>query len=388
MSWEKVRLGDVIEILSGFAFDSKKFHDSAGMPLIRIRDIKRSYSETFYNGPFDDKFIIKKGDVIIGMDGEFNISDWKGVDSLLNQRVCKINSYKKDKIDKRYLLHFLPIELKFIEDKTSFVTVKHLSIKDINEIEIPLPPLATQKRIADILDTADALRRKDQELLTKYDQLAQAIFIDMFGDPVKNEKGWEVKKLGDLIAKLETGVSVNSTDEIFDDNKYCVLKTSCVYSGEFNPTQAKVIIENEISKAKLNPQKDSIIISRMNTPELVGKSVYIPENYPNLFLPDRLWQTVKTKEKHSSLWLSFALKSEMFMDQVSKICSGTSGSMKNISKKAFLDLKIIFPAFEKQKQFEILILNLKNQIKFQQNSHSTSLFSSFIQQAFNGTLVS
>ena len=215
MKWDKVRLGDVIKILSGFAFDSKRFNENKGLPLIRIRDIKRSYTETFFDGEFDDKYIIKQGDVLIGMDGEFNIAEWKGINSLLNQRVCKIDSYDEIKIEKRYLLHFLPIQLKFIEDKASFVTVKHLSVKDINEIEIPLPPLPIQKRIAQILDAADALKRKDQQLLKKYDELAQAIFIDMFGDPVKNEKGWEVKKLGEVCHYIKDGPHVSPKYRLF-----------------------------------------------------------------------------------------------------------------------------------------------------------------------------
>lgn len=381
MSWEKVRLGDVAKITKG-----KKHNPifEGFNRYINIEDL-HNFSNSVYTN--ENGVFVNIKDLIIAWDGANAGKVGIGYEGVIGSTLAKME-LQNSNLHPKFLYWFLESKNEIIKSQRTGATIPHINGNSLKELLIPLPPLPTQKRIADILDTADALRRKDQELLTKYDQLAQVIFRDMFGDPVKNEKGWEVKKLGDLIAKLETGVSVNSTDEVYDDNKYCVLKTSCVYSGEFNPTQAKVIIGNEISKAKLNPQKDSIIISRMNTPELVGKSVYIPENYPNLFLPDRLWQTVKTKENHSSLWLSFALKSEMFMDQVSKICSGTSGSMKNISKKEFLDLKIIFPAFEKQKQFEILILNLKNQIKFQQNSHSTSLFSSLIQQAFNGTLVS
>jgi restriction endonuclease S subunit len=333
MSWEKVRLGDVLkyEQPTKYIVSSENYSNDFKTPVLTAG---KSFILGYTNetdGIYNDLPVIIFDDFT---------ADIKFVDFpfKVKSSAMKILKVNEEKADIRFL--FYKMQTLNIDCEQH----KRYWISKFAIYEIELPPLSTQKRIADILDTADALRRKDQELLTKYDQLAQVIFRDMFGDPVKNEKGWEVKKLGDLIAKLETGVSVNSTDEVYDDNKYCVLKTSCVYSGEFNPTQAKVIIGNEISKAKLNPQKDSIIISRMNTPELVGKSVYIPENYPNLFLPDRLWQTVKTKENHSSLWLSFALKSEMFMDQVSKICSGTSGSMKNISKKEFLDLKIIFPS--------------------------------------------
>src|SRR5690606_35152080 len=168
--------------------------------------IKRGYTETFYKGEYKEEYLIHKGDFLIGMDGEFNIAQWTGKPSLLNQRVCKVSSSKPDKLDNKYLFYVLSTKLKKIEDKASFVTVKHLSVKDINSIRIALPPLPVQQRIADILDKADTLRRKDKELLKKYDELAQAIFIDMFGDPVKNEKGWEVKKLEQL-GKLDRGVS-------------------------------------------------------------------------------------------------------------------------------------------------------------------------------------
>ena len=89
--WEIKKLGEVATILNGYAFDSKLFsEDSNDIPLIRIRDIKRGYTETFYKGDFSEEYIIRKGDYLVGMDGEFNIAEWKGNDALLNQRVCKI----------------------------------------------------------------------------------------------------------------------------------------------------------------------------------------------------------------------------------------------------------------------------------------------------------
>ena len=123
--WEIKKLGEVATILNGYAFDSKLFSEDVNdMPLIRIRDIKRGHTETFYKGTFSNDYIIRKGDYLIGMDGEFNIAEWKGKDALLNQRVCKIIA--NDIVD-RYLLWYMPVVLKQIEDATPFVTVKHLS---------------------------------------------------------------------------------------------------------------------------------------------------------------------------------------------------------------------------------------------------------------------
>src|SRR5690606_36493866 len=100
-----------------------------------------------------------------------------------------------------YLYYYLSYIQKYISDLANNAVVPIINNAIISQVEIPLPPLSVQQRIADMLDKADALRRKNQELLKKYDELAQAIFIDIFGDPVRNE-GWEVKKLGSLCQNI------------------------------------------------------------------------------------------------------------------------------------------------------------------------------------------
>ena len=130
-----VELKNYVDILSGFAFNSQLFNDkNDGMPLIRIRDVGKNFSKTFYPGHYDEKFLVKKGDYLIGMDGDFRLSEWQGENALLNQRVCKISVAQPDKLNEKYLLHFLPKELKAIEDSTSFATVKHLSVDKIRKI--------------------------------------------------------------------------------------------------------------------------------------------------------------------------------------------------------------------------------------------------------------
>jgi type I restriction enzyme S subunit len=295
------------------------------------------------------------------------------------------------KLHSQYFAHYL----NYLADRNYFDqfltggTVKFITKKTMGIIEIPLPPLATQQKIAAILDAADELRQKDKGLVAKYDELTQALFLDMFGDPVTNPKGWEKVELKKLIKNLNAGVSVNSTDEEPNDNSVCILKTSCVYSGIFNPKQVKVIRHDEINRAKLNPTKDSIIISRMNTTELVGKSAYISKNYNNIFLPDRLWQTEKTDVQHSVLWLSYCLGHDSFMNEIGKISSGTSGSMKNISKSTFLGLTLIFPPLKLQNQFAERVKAIEEQKSIAQASalKSQELFNSLLQKAFNGELV-
>jgi type I restriction enzyme S subunit len=194
-----VKLDELVTILSGFAFDSKFFNEEKGMALIRIRDVVPGVSKTYYDGEYHPNYIVDDGDLLIGMDGEFNIAKWQGGRALLNQRVCRIKA-DGDTLDNNYLYRFLPIVLKSIEAATPFVTVKHLSAKQIRDIQIPLPSLSEQKRIAAILDKADLLRRKRREAIAKLDSLLQSVFLEMFGDPASNPNGWPERPLSSLVA--------------------------------------------------------------------------------------------------------------------------------------------------------------------------------------------
>jgi type I restriction enzyme S subunit len=195
-------LGELTDVLSGFAFDSEGFNDSGGLPIVRIRDVVRGTTSTYYRGAFASQYLIDNGDILIGMDGEFNRARWRGGKALLNQRVCRIASSSAD-LDDSYLFHFLPGALKAIEHVTPYVTVKHLSVKQVREIAIPLPPLAEQRRIAEILDKADALRAKRRAALAQLDTLTQSIFLDMFGDPDTNPKGWPLKRIAEMTECLD-----------------------------------------------------------------------------------------------------------------------------------------------------------------------------------------
>jgi type I restriction enzyme S subunit len=131
------------------------------------------------------------------MDGEFHIAPWQSERALLNQRVCKISASDCN-VDERFIFYKMSVVLKQIEDETPFVTVKHLSAKRLNQVKLPIPPLPEQSRIVEELDLLSNIIEKKRQQLSELDNLAQSIFYDMFGDPVTNEKGWEVKKIKDF----------------------------------------------------------------------------------------------------------------------------------------------------------------------------------------------
>ena len=208
-NWTYKKLGDVCDIQYGYPFDSACFSTSPdeGMPLIRIRDVKDGHTSTYFKGDYPKEYIIHKGDYLVGMDGEFNIAPWKSEDALLNQRVCKVASKSTD-VSMGFLYRFLIKELKKIEDETPFVTVKHLSAKRLNQVYLSIPTLSEQQRIVSELDLLQSIIDKQQTQLKELDKLAQAVFYDMFGDPVENEKGWEVKSLKDVCSSLFAGGDV------------------------------------------------------------------------------------------------------------------------------------------------------------------------------------
>jgi type I restriction enzyme, S subunit len=193
-----VQIGDCAEVVNGFAFKSELFtEERRGLPIIRIRDVLRGRSETFYTGEYPENSVIQNGDLLVGMDGEFNIARWQGGKALLNQRVCKIHA-KQGVADGTYLLHALPIALKRIEDRTPYVTVKHLSSEELKEEIIPLPELSEQQRIAGRLEAADGLRRTRRYALELSANFLPAAFLQLFGDPKQNPKGFPFEYLCDV----------------------------------------------------------------------------------------------------------------------------------------------------------------------------------------------
>lgn len=165
---------------------------------------------------------------------------------------------------------------------------------------------------------------------------------------------WPVLKLGELVDGLSAGVSVRSDSS--SSNRPAVLKTSSVYLGRFDPKEAKSIIPVDIERARCSPKQDSFILSRMNTPSLVGAVGYVENDEPNLYLPDRLWLArARSPGSIDMRWLVYYLASDVGSRRIRELATGTSGSMKNIPKKSLLKLDITVPALGLQRQISIAL---------------------------------
>ena len=115
--WERVYLGDIADVQNGYAFKSEFFSNHEGTPLIRIRDIKKSITENYFIGEYPKEYIVKSGDILVGMDGDFESAIWNGVDGLLNQRVCRIK-LSSEYYDERFFFHCLQPFLDAINQET------------------------------------------------------------------------------------------------------------------------------------------------------------------------------------------------------------------------------------------------------------------------------
>jgi type I restriction enzyme M protein len=161
---------------------------------------------------------------------------------------------------------------------------------------------------------------------------------------------WPLVMLGEIIDELESGVSVNSESRFARENEVGILKTSCVTSGVFDPEEHKAVLPDEVTRVRCPVRKNTIIISRMNTEALVGANAYIGKDHSQLFLPDRLWQTVISRSDVLVRFVQLILASPQSREVISSKCGGTSGSMKNIAKPQLLSTMIPLPPLEVQQQ--------------------------------------
>lgn len=213
--WRWEPLGNFLTLLTGAPFKSELFSSNEGVPLIRIRDLLRGFSETGYVGEFDKRYLVNSGDILVGMDGEFHVVRWKGLQALLNQRVLKISA-KPGLSDEGFLFFLVAHSIGKIQDGISATTVKHLSTKDLQNLIAAIPPLSEQQKIANILtaveDKVDIISRQIGATQLLKQGLMQTLFRrgvgtqDVTGRWVPHTEfkdselgeipvGWEVKPL-------------------------------------------------------------------------------------------------------------------------------------------------------------------------------------------------
>lgn len=165
--WNTIHIGTAVQIVNGFPFDSGLFDSLVGHPLIRIRDMKRTDTEVKFNGLEVAEAIVETGDLLVGMDGDFNAARWRGGHALLNQRMCCLRP--KNRVSTEYLALVIPKALKFINDLTLSTTVKHLSSVDVKRLRFPIPDGPEQLEIVEWVTSEsapldEAIQRAEEEI--------------------------------------------------------------------------------------------------------------------------------------------------------------------------------------------------------------------------------
>lgn len=260
---------------------------------------------------------------------------------------------------------------------------KAISLSALGELIIPLPPLPEQRRIAAILDAADAIRTKRRQALIHLDTLAQSVFHAMFGT---TQGGGNTVRFGE-IARLTAGRNLVA-DDPDSDSEFRVLKISAVTSGTYRATESKPLPLGYVPPENHLVHAGDLLMSRANTAELVGAVSYVDETPANIALPDKVWRFEWNDPESNPRFYRVLLQSSEVRHKISRLASGTGGSMKNISKAKLETLELPAIAVAEQRRFATRVERI--------NAHRTTLqralaaddalFASLQSRAFKGEL--
>jgi type I restriction enzyme S subunit len=296
------------------------------------------------------------------------------------------------KCDLRFVLHYLLSpqgkELLDLASPGGAGRNRTLGQAAFEAIKMPCPPLSEQTKIAEALDTWDRAIEMTQHLAENVETQRRILLDELVTGIRSHQSGTHTKQLSDVLAKVEAGVSVNGDDTPASMGQVGVLKISSVTKGVFDPTENKVIRDEEAPRARVSPRADRVIVSRCNTASLVGASAYVEEDFPDLFLPDKLWLlSPKEPESVSMRWLAYWLSAKSTRDVLSSHATGSSASMKNISKEQLLRLQVPLPPLSVQTQMSNAIgswdassIKLRTQVRLLRQERQQLLV-----QLFRGT---
>lgn len=382
MSWEKKSLGELIKISKG------KKH----APLVKgkyryinIEDLHNPNNSIFTNeaGNF-----VSENDLIIAWDGANAGKIGVGYQGVIGSTLAKLSIIKKD-IAPRFLFWVLESLNTLIKSQRTGATIPHINGAALKDLQIPLPPLPIQKRIAEILDAADALKRKDRELLKKYDELAQAIFIDMFGDPVKNEKGWAVKPIKNIASNEKHSIKAGPfgsslKKEFYKKAGYKIYGQEQVIADDLSIGNYYVDEKKFTELKSCEIKAGDILISLVGT---YGKISIVPERFEKGIINPRLMKISLNKTILNPVFFKNLLKTDQMFSAIGKHSRG--GTMDIINVGIISDVSVIIPPIEQQLEYVDQISNIQQQLKIANELNlSETLFNSLLQKAFTGELVS
>ena len=259
-------------------------------------------------------------------------------------------------------------------------SIKHPYMPDIYKIPVPVPPLAEQERIVAELDLISSIIDKKKAQLKEYDQLAQSIFYSMFGDPITNEKGWEVKKMEDLCSNIVD--CPHSTPKKVDYvTQYPCIRTSELRGGSVQWETMQYLDEEEYFKRikRLKPISGDIVFGREGT---IGDAVILPEGY-NFSLGQRTMLIRVDSSIISNVYMHRVILSEWVKSQIDAV--NVSSTVAHVNIKDFKLFNIPLPPLSLQQEFAAKIEAIEKQKSLIQQSikETETLFNSRMDYYFN-----
>jgi len=374
----KVRLGDIAKFQNGKAFKPEQWHDK-GLPIIRIQNLNDPEKDyNYHSGEIKPKYHVFDGDILISWSASLGVYEWDRGDAYLNQHIFK-TIFKRDDVDKNYFKYMLSLKIEQVEKHLHGSTMKHINKGDFKDLKIPLPPLETQKKIAAVLDKADALRQKRQLTIEKLDKLTQSVFLDMFGNPNTNPKKWAKIKLKD-VTKITSGSTPSRKNKKYYGGIIPWVKTGEV-SGDF-------IVNTEEKLTELGIENSSCDIHPVNTILVAmygqGKT---RGNVGLLKIEATTNQACAAIEPCKEI-KPFYLFNLLKLQYEYLRSLGRGGNQSNLNVGMIKDYEVISPPIELQEKFA----RIYNEIHQQYTSYQSSeikfqnLYYSLLQKAFKGEL--
>lgn len=256
--WEYKKLGEVATFINGYAFKPDQWKEY-GTPIVRIQNLNNPNAPyNYFDGEVPDKVKIGDGDLLISWSASLGAYIWNGGNAFLNQHIFKV-AFDKTDVDKIYLKYAVTSKLETMAGKVHGATMKHIVKKDFDNTLIPYPPKSTQLSIVSEFDKINELIRLKKEQLKDYDNLAQSIFYEMFGDPVENEKGWEVKKWKDVFNTI-LGKMLDKSKQINHLTQYKYLANMNVQWGYFDLKELRSMTFTDEELAKYELRNNDLLI--------------------------------------------------------------------------------------------------------------------------------
>ena len=331
--------------------------------------------------------LVPKGTLLFSFKLTIGKMAFAGCDLFTNEAIAAFPIKDKTRLNSEFLYYAL-LSAKFTGSNQAAMG-KTLNSKSLADLEIPLPPHDDQIRIAHLLGKVEGLIAQRKQHLQQLDDLLKSVFQEMFGDPVRNEKGWKIEPCEKVVFDISSGTSYGGDERAFvGSDEVGVLKISAVTKGTFDPTEFKVVNPAQITKTLRFVKRGDFLFSRANTIELVAACCIVQQDYVRLFLPDKLWVLTLNSQLVNSQFFNYLLKNERYRDVLRSLASGGHDSMLNISMKKFMTLGIPCPLINLQDQFALIVEKVEGiRSRYQQSlTELETLYGALSQQAFKGEL--